>query len=298
VSRWGWTSRLVFVTRDASRRITSSTPLDRGGESRFAAGVSQLQLSVLLSLVCVALLAVMGRRPYVEECRGRFRQTIAAFLLIGILAIVVFYPVTSFGEAEDIDLEMLWFPSLLTGHVVLTVFLLLWWRLRGDVSLAVFLHLSGRGVWEKIRRGVVIGCGGWVLTVMVTGAAAAAMAATGRMSGPDAVPPIMVWLAHLPILYKLIIVGAAMTVEEAFFRGFLQPRVGLVASSLLFAMSHFSYGLPFMIVGVFTISLVIGRTLARTGDLLPCIVAHGVFDGVQLLIILPWAVHMWSAGLA
>jgi len=272
--------------------------LDRAAESRFAAHVSQLQLSALLSLICVAVLALMGRRPYLEECRGRLRQTIAAFLLIAILAVAVFYPVTSFGEAEDIDPQMLWFPSLLTGHVVLTVFLLLWWRLRGDVSLAAFLHLSARDLREKLRRGVIAGCGGWVLTVMITGAAAAAAAATGRLSAPEEVPPIMVWLAQLPVLYKLIIVGAAMTVEEAFFRGFLQPRVGLVTSSLFFAMSHFSYGLPFMIVGVFTISLVIGRTLARTGDLLPCIVAHGIFDGVQLLIILPWAVHTWGAGVA
>ena len=64
---------------------------------------------------------------------------------------------------------------------------------------------------------------------------------------------------------------------------------------MLFALSHFSYGLPFMIVGVFTISLIIGRTLARTGDLLPCIIAHGIFDGVQLLIVLPWVVRLWPA---
>jgi membrane protease YdiL (CAAX protease family) len=49
-----------------------------------------------------------------------------------------------------------------------------------------------------------------------------------------------------------------------------------------------------MIVGVFTISLVIGRAFERTGDLLPCVVAHGIFDGVQLLVILPWAVQHWS----
>ena len=70
-------------------------------------------------------------------------------------------------------------------------------------------------------------------------------------------------------------------------------RIGLVVSSILFAMSHFSYGLPSMIVGVFTISLIIGRTFARSGDLLPCIIAHGVFDAVQLLVILPLAVRLW-----
>ena len=85
-----------------------------------------------------------------------------------------------------------------------------------------------------------------------------------------------------------------LAVEEAFFRGFLQPRFGLVVSSILFALSHFNYGLPFLIVGVFTISLVIGLTLTRSGDLLPCIIAHGIFDSVQLFIVLPWVVRLWS----
>lgn len=257
--------------------------------------MSQLQLAALLSLLCLAGLALLGYRPYVDEFRGRLRQTIAAFLLLAILTLAVFYPVTSFGEAEEIDPTMLWFPTLLAGHVLLGTFLVLWWLLRADTTLARFLHLSSGDVWAKVRRGVLTGCTGWVLTVTVTGAAASLAAVSGGVAEPTGVPPIMMWLADLPVLYKLIIVGAAMTVEEAFFRAFLQARVGLVLSSVLFAFSHFSYGLPFMIIGVFTISLLIGRIFARSGDLLPCIVAHGVFDGVQLLIVLPWAVRMWGS---
>ena len=256
--------------------------------------MSQLQLALLLSLLCVTAMALAGRRPYVDEFRGRMRRTLAAFLLIGILAIAVFFPVTSFGEAEDLDPATIWFPSLLVGHYVLTAFLLIWWRMRADVSLTEFLHLSCDGIGDKLRNGVAIGCGGWLLTVTVTGAAAAVFAMTGHVETPEEAPPVIVWLAELPIAQKLIIVAVAMTVEEAFFRGFLQPRFGLLVSSILFACSHFSYGLPFMIVGVFTISLVIGRAFERSGDLLPCMIAHGIFDGVQLLIVLPWAVHSWA----
>jgi membrane protease YdiL (CAAX protease family) len=230
-------------------------------------------------------------RPYVDEFRGPVRRVTAALLLIAILALAVFYPVTSFGKAEDIDPATIWFPTLLIGHYVLTAFLLLWWRLRGDVGFGKFLRLSSDRLVEKVRQGMTFGCGGWLITVTVTGAV---FTWGGRSPTVDEMPPVMVWLAALPIGHKLIIVGVAMTVEEAFFRGFLQPRVGLVVSSVLFAFSHFSYGLPFMIVGVFTISLVIGRAFERTGDLLPCVVAHGIFDGVQLLVILPWAVHHWS----
>ncbi len=257
--------------------------------------MSQLQLSVLLSLVCVALLAVAGRRPYIEEFRGRLRRTIAALLLIGVLALAVFSSVTSFGEASEIDPDTIWLPLLLAGHAFLATFLFLWWWLRGDVTVTRFLRLSGDNLWAKVRLGVSAGCGGWLLTVMVTATVAGVATLGGRMSEAGAVPPIMVWLTGLPLAYKLAIVVAAMTVEEAFFRGFLQPRFGLLASSVLFALSHFNYGLPFLIVGVFTISLVIGFTLARTGDLLPCIIAHGIFDSVQLFIVLPWVVRMWSS---
>jgi membrane protease YdiL (CAAX protease family) len=257
-----------------------------------------LQLAFLLSLLCVAALALTGVRPYVAEFHGRVRRTLAALSLIAVLAVAIFFPVTSFGEADEIDIGMLWFPSLFLGHVLLGSFLVVWWWLRGDIGWGRFLSLSFARAADKLRYGVVVGCIGWGLTLAVTGMAAAATAATGRVAPPSAPPEIVVWLVELPITYRLIIVGVAMTVEEAFFRGFLQPRVGLWGSSVMFALSHFSYGLPFMIVGVFTISLVIGRTFARTGDLLPCVVAHGVFDGVQLLVVLPWAVRLWGAGTA
>ena len=252
-------------------------------------------MAALLSLLCVAALALRGQLPYRDEFRGRWRQIVAAFLLIGILAVTVFLPVTNFHQSESLDLSTIWFPTLFVGHFLLALFLGLWWTLRGDVSLAAFLGVGPNDLLARVGRGLVLGCVGWLLTVMITGAAASAMTATGRAAAPIEIPPIMVWLAELPLLYKLLIIAAAMTIEEGFFRGFLQPRVGWFISSVLFACSHFSYGLPFMIVGVFTFSLVIGRSFARTGDLLPCIVAHGVFDGVQLLIILPWAVQAWGA---
>lgn len=268
-------------------------------ESLFGEIMSQLRLALLLSLFCVAALASVGRRPYVAEFHGRLRQVLAACLLTGILAVAVFFPVTSFGEAQEIDPSMIWFPSLLVGHCVLAGFLFLWWRLRGDISLAPFLSLSGSGWGDRVRQGIAAGCVGWVITVTITGIAAGLSALVGgQFSAPTETSPLIVWMAELPLPYRLTIIAVAMTVEEAFFRGFLQPRFGLLVSSILFALSHFSYGLPFMIVGVFTISLIIGRAFARSRDLLPCIIAHGIFDGVQLLVILPWVVRTWSpAGL-
>jgi membrane protease YdiL (CAAX protease family) len=117
--------------------------------------------------------------------------------------------------------------------------------------------------------------------------------ATGADAG--APPPIVVWMANLSLGRKLVIVAAAMTAEEAFFRAFLQPRIGLLPSSILFALGHFNYGLPLLVVGVFAVSLVIGRCFERTGDLLPCMIAHAVFNGIQLLIVLPLVVSSWES---
>ena len=254
--------------------------------------MSQLQLSFFLAFLCVLGLAGVGYRPYVSEFQGWLRRTVAVLLLTGILAVAVFLPVTSFGQADEIDPNTIWFPSLLAGHLVLATFLLLWWRLRADTSLAAFLHLARGHWWGKIRSGTAAGCTGWLATVTVTGAAAGLFSLAGQAAPSTEVSPLIVWLAKLPIPHRLIMIAAAMTVEEAFFRGFLQPRFGLALSSLFFALSHFNYGLPFMVVGVFTVSLVIGRTFQRSGDLLSCVIAHGIFDAVQLLIVIPLLVDL------
>jgi membrane protease YdiL (CAAX protease family) len=88
-----------------------------------------------------------------------------------------------------------------------------------------------------------------------------------------------------------MIVGAAMSVEEAFFRGFLQPRLGLALSTLLFTLAHVNYGLPFMVVAVLTISAILGALFAVRRNLLPCMVAHGVFDAIQIFLVIPFAVR-------
>ena len=255
--------------------------------------MSPLQLATLLAILTVGGLAIAGRRPSIAEFRGPLRQALATGLLVGILTVAVFSPLTAFGDAYDIDASEIWFPVLFVGHVLLALFLVLWWVLRRDVGLFRFLHLSAAEFGRNVVRGLVIGGAGWVMTITVVGAVTAAAALlTGALAAPTEVPPIVRWLAELPVTSKLSVIGAAMTVEEAFFRGFLQPRFGLLVSSVLFAFAHFSYGLPTLAVGVFTISLIIGYTFERLRSLVPCIVVHGVFDAIQLLVVLPWAVRL------
>ena len=87
-----------------------------------------------------------------------------------------------------------------------------------------------------------------------------------------------------------------MTIEEAFFRGWLQKRIGLIASTIMFALAHSGFGQPLLLVGVAIISVVIGFTFYRTKNLIPGIIAHGIFDAVQLFVIIPVVFKMTGVG--
>ena len=248
--------------------------------------------ALLLCLSTFALLALTGRLNFVViEFPQRDRRLVAALLLVGVLVVAVFLPTVA-GSEREIDTDDLWFPSLFLGHVVLTAFVLTWWRLRPThESLRRFLLLD-RVRLEDVGEGLWIGAMGWVFTILATAVLGLLVRDTAIVPAPSEIPEVMIWLANLPLPRKLLIIAVAMTVEEGFFRAFLQTRIGWIPSSVLFALGHAGYGLPMMLFSVFVISLVIGWTLRRRGRLLPCIVAHGVFDAIQLLIVMPIAVRV------
>ena len=165
------------------------------------------------------------------------------------------------------------FWSLFLMHVILAAFLVGWWAATGFPDLRDGPSFPGLAP---------------VLAMLV----ALLLQATGVLERtPD--PPAMIgWMAALAWWKKALIVLSAMTVEEAFFRSFLQKRIGLIASTILFALAHFTYGNPLLLIGVTVISLVIGVTFYRTKNVIPGVIAHGVFDAIQLFVIVPIAVRM------
>ena len=98
---------------------------------------------------------------------------------------------------------------------------------------------------------------------------------------------MVTWIAALPVLVRMSISLSAGIVEEGFFRGFLQPRVGILASTALFVLAHFSYGQPFMLVGIAILSLIYALLVRWRQNIWPAIAAHTLFDGVQLLVVIP-----------
>lgn len=190
------------------------------------------------------------------------------------------------------------FYGIFAMHAILIVFLIGWWLAAGRPAMREFLNIRHERPAEVAAIGISVGVGGWMFTIITAMIVGVVLQATGALDQPPQPPEMIGWMAALPIWKKALIILSAMTVEEFFFRSFLQKRVGLVASTVLFALAHFTYGNPLMLIGVTLVSIVIGITFWRTKNVVPGIIAHGVFDAIQLFVIVPFAVRMMSGGMA
>jgi membrane protease YdiL (CAAX protease family) len=160
---------------------------------------------------------------------------------------------------------------------------------RGSLArLARQLGFAAPRLSREIGLGVAAGISAWVIVLAGVLVVVAILAAVfGDDILPQAPPAVIPWIAGRPALLKLGIALSAGLVEETFFRGFLQPRIGIVASTILFAMAHLSYDQPLMLVGITLLSLLYGALVKWRQNLWPAIVAHFLFDAIQLLIVIP-----------
>ncbi|MFM7140430.1 MAG: CPBP family intramembrane glutamic endopeptidase [Alphaproteobacteria bacterium] len=261
-------------------------------------------------LVAIAAALVLGlaqrtRSPRLRldpgEFPARWRAACGVALLVWVIAAIVVQPLVGLaGPGATVDLEGASYARLFAAHAVLGAFLLAWWVLAGFPSPATFLALPHRDLAQRLALGLGAGLGAWVLTIgsmsvvgggllWLSGALAPGPDGAAAIA-PDAagvVPEAVDYLVGLSLPRRLLLVASAGVFEEAFFRSFLQPRAGLVLSSLLFTASHAGYGSPMLMIGVLLLSIVLGRLFREKQDVLPCMVAHSVFDAVQLLLVLP-----------
>lgn len=251
---------------------------------------------LLVAIVYLVMLVLNERMNLFGDHFASPLLKVVAYVWLAIFLGVITVAVVSSSLVQPTARELAAMPfySLFALHAILIVFLTGWWLLTGRPPLTRFLniHLDRRA----LLSGLAVGVGGWMFTIALALAIALVLQATGVIP-KDVQPPAMVgWIATLPVWKKCVLVFSAMTVEEAFFRGWLQKRIGLIASTFFFALAHAGYGQPFLLIGVALISLVIGFTFYRTKNLIPGVIAHGVFDAVQLFVIIPIAFKATGLG--
>ena len=207
----------------------------------------------------------------------------------------VFYPAMRFGEALDVDLETLAPIHLFVPQMMLAGWLAAWCWL-GSAPAAGSLGLRARHLGTELWIGLAAGLAGWLAVLSVALLLGALVAAAGGADLIDRAPAEqIVWLASLPVGLRLAISLAAGVVEELFFRGFLQPRVGIGASTLLFVGAHLAYGEPFMLFGITLLSLFYAWLAVWRRSVWAAMTAHALFDAVQLLVIIPAVLRLRDA---
>jgi membrane protease YdiL (CAAX protease family) len=261
---------------------------------------------MLYAISALFVTLVWATIVYLNERRGllscdRFRSPAAkwfAYVWLGVFLLLLAFLVTASALHPPTTKHLTDVPfySVFELHVILLVFLFGWWAATGFPDLREFLNIRHERPAEVVAIGVSVGVGGWILTLITAAVIALLLQAIGVLDKAPPPPAAIGWMATLPIWKKALIVLSAMTVEEAFFRSFLQKRIGLIASTVLFALAHFTYGNPLLLVGVTLISLIIGLTFYRTKNVIPGILAHGVFDAIQLFVIVPLAFRLMSPG--
>ena len=257
-------------------------------------------ISALFVTIVWLVIVALNERKGLLSC-DRFPSTAAKWfayiwLLAFMVALALLVTQSALEPATVKQLASTPFYALFSMHAILLVFLIGWWAATGLPNLKEFLNIRHERPAEAIAIGIAVGVGGWIFTLLMAMLIGLLLQATGVLDKAPEPPAMIGWMAALPVWKKALIVLSAMTVEEFFFRSFLQKRVGLIASTILFALAHFTYGNPLLLIGVTIISLIIGITFWRTKNVVPGILAHGVFDAIQLFVIVPIAVKMMGLG--
>jgi membrane protease YdiL (CAAX protease family) len=252
-----------------------------------------LSVAVVVWAVIIRLDLERGLLQAVDRFPSPLHRWVAyAWLLIFLIFLTFVVAVSSMHIATKEQLARTPFYQLFALHAILAIFLIVWWLLSGRPNVFAYLNIQRKNLGTAILTGFAIGFGGWVITLLFGLIVALLLNAAGLMPKGTPTPPMIGWLAALPAWKKLMVVLSAATIEEAFFRGWLQKRVGLLASTILFALAHAGFGQPFLLVGVCIISLVIGATFYRTKNLIPGVIAHGIFDAIQLFVTIPLVLNL------
>ncbi len=160
------------------------------------------------------------------------------------------------------------------------------------VAVAWRVWLAGEPLWYASARAAALGVA--PARDVAVGLLAAAVVVlfswqfTRRTRAGEALARTLASVLGRPTLPQCLALALMSGVsEEFFFRGALQPRVGLVVASLLFGFAHFLPRRELLPWTGFSIAagFLLGGMFAFTGNLLAPIVAHTAINAINLVLL-------------
>ncbi len=241
--------------------------------------------------------------------RDPARRLLATSSLSLVFFLGIFSPAMSFGEELKVDYAALGAGQIFLFPAILMAAVAAWLHLGfgatrggageplGATEWARQIGLRARHIGGELAIGLAVGGVAWfgvLVTVLLFGLALSGLGGDQALAREP--PPLIVWMASLPVAMRLGISLSAGVVEEIFFRGLLQPRVGVLFSTLLFVGAHIGYGQPFMLFGITLLSLVYAGLTRWRRSVWAAMAAHFFFDAVQLLVVIPGVLEAYQKG--
>jgi membrane protease YdiL (CAAX protease family) len=185
------------------------------------------------------------------------------------------------GEGMDLSVSV---PELIFQALLFLIFAYIavgFWFARSLPEATARLGI-GWPTWRTI--GASLGfLAATLATVVVAGAIATAVQ-PDIGSGVDEAVREMTANVQNPV--GAFVLGASAGIgEEALFRGALQPRLGIVLTSIAFTMIHApQYGLNLILLGLFGVSVLLGLERRYFGTT-AAMVTHALFNAIQVLLL-------------
>ncbi len=158
-------------------------------------------------------------------------------------------------------------------------------------GVGFFIRRQGQRTWERLglRRPT------WKKLLAAIGIAGLLLAFDFVVSwiwqGIDPAGYDMLEKVNESLFGNLATVGGAIALglsagisEELLFRGAIQPRLGLLLTTVLFTIGHLQYGLTLATLEVFVIGVVFGLMRRRTGSVVVCMVSHIAYNTIGTLL--------------
>lgn len=251
----------------------------------------ELAAAIVFAVAIDALTARRGLLPP-GFAESPSRRIAAGVLLASGLWLTVASSLGSFG-AEPPSLEGAAPWVLFSVHAVLALvtggWLLLGFAGTGRSTGDVLRGQLGLSLPDprEIALGIAAGIVAWTPAILCSLAVGLIAWALGWLDLEAKPPEMIYWIVGQSVALRAALALSAGFFEEVFFRGLLQPRIGIALSTILFVAAHAGYGQLPLLGGVGFLSLVFAGMVRWRGSLLAAIVAHATFDAVQLLIVIP-----------
>lgn len=218
--------------------------------------------------------------------------SVALLLMAQVAALVVYFGgrMLAGGERPAMTLTPALVLATLAGTVVAHALTLgvCWWVVTGGGKRSFFETLGWR--WHTQFKWIHAGA----LAIGMTGVAAACEKLLPH--GETDFERLLMLSPAVRVGVAMLAVATAPLVEEVVYRGILYTaferigrwRVGVTVVTLLFAFVHVPqyWGSWAAITAILLLSLVLTLLRAFTGQLLPCVATHFIFNAVQAVILL------------